>query len=130
MTQLFAIALGGALGALGRHFFAGWVHSAAGGGFPWGILAANILGSFLMGALVELFARFGAPFAEARAFLAVGVLGAFTTFSTFSLDVVLLIDRGHLVQAAGYVAGSVVLAVGGLYLGMALVRLIVSGGAT
>lgn len=129
MTQLIAIALGGALGALGRHFFAGWVVGLTGGGFPWGIFAANILGSFLMGVLVELFARVGAPFAEARAFLAVGVLGAFTTFSTFSLDAVLLIERGQLAQAAGYIAGSVVLAVGGLYLGMALMRLIASGGA-
>ncbi|MCR9222211.1 MAG: fluoride efflux transporter CrcB [Alphaproteobacteria bacterium] len=129
MTMLIAIALGGALGALGRHFLAGWVMGAVGGGFPWGIVAVNVLGSFLMGALIEVFARWGAPFAEARAFLAVGLLGGFTTFSTFSLDTVLLIERGQLVQAAGYVGGSVVLAVGGLYLGMALVRLIAGGAA-
>jgi len=129
MTQLLAIALGGALGALGRHYVAGWVATAAGGGFPWGIFAINVFGSFLMGVLVEAFARLGAPFADARAFLAVGVLGAFTTFSTFSLDAVLLIERGQPLQAAGYVAGSVVLAIGGLYLGLALTRLMLSGGA-
>ncbi|MEQ8602644.1 MAG: fluoride efflux transporter CrcB [Marivibrio sp.] len=129
MTQLLAIALGGALGALGRHYAAGWVTGALGGGFPWGIFAVNVLGSFLMGGLVEGFARLGAPFAEARAFLAVGVLGGFTTFSTFSLDAVLLIERGHIAQAAGYIVGSVVLAIGGLYFGMAVTRLALGGGA-
>lgn len=127
MTTVIAIAAGGALGALARHFLAGWVSSLAGGGFPWGIFVANVLGSFLMGVLVEVFARVGAPFAEARAFLAVGMLGAFTTFSTFSLDVVLLIERGQLLLAGVYAVGSVVLAVGGLYLGMALVRLATGG---
>lgn len=127
MTGVIAIAAGGALGALARHFLAGWVSGLPGGGFPWGILVVNILGSFLMGVLVETVARVGAPFAEARAFLAVGVLGAFTTFSTFSLDTVLLIERGQLLAAGGYVLASVVLAVGGLYLGLMLMRLVLAG---
>ncbi len=127
MTNLLAIAFGGALGALGRHFLAHWVMGITGGGFPWGIFVTNVAGSFLMGVLVECFARFGAPFQEARAFLAVGVLGAFTTFSTFSLDTVLLIERGQLMAAAGYVLGSVVLAVGGLFAGMAVVRILTGG---
>lgn len=122
MSQVLAIALGGAIGALGRHYLAGAVAQGLGHGFPWGILVVNVVGSFLMGVLVEAMARFGAPFAEARAFLAVGVLGAFTTFSTFSLDTVLLMERGQPLAALGYVLGSVVLAVGGLYGGLALVR--------
>lgn len=101
--------------------------SWTGHGFPWGIFAANILGSFLMGVLIETFARYGTPFPEARALLAVGFLGAFTTFSTFSLDTILLLERGQPLQAIAYVAGSVVLAVGGLYIGMVLVRAL--GGA-
>jgi CrcB protein len=130
MTSLIAIACGGALGALGRHFLAHWVMGWAGGGFPWGIFLVNVVGCFLMGILIEGLSRFGTPFAEARAFLSVGLLGAFTTFSTFSMDSVLLIERGQWLAAAGYIVGSVVLAIGGLYLGMALVRLLVgSAGA-
>lgn len=129
MSTLVAIAVGGALGALGRHYLAGAVMSWTGFGFPWGIFVVNLLGSFLMGILVEAFARFGVPFAQARALMAVGVLGAFTTFSTFSLDTVLLLERGQPLQAGGYVLGSVTLAIGGLYLGMLLVRALAGGGA-
>ena len=93
-----------------------------GGGFPWGILTANVLGSFLMGLLVEVSALVWQPGAALRAFLAVGLLGAFTTFSTFALDVALLYERGALALAGLYVALSVLLSVGGLFFGLWLVR--------
>ena len=122
MKMILAIAAGGALGAVARHYFAASVMKMAGSGFPWGILAANVLGSFLLGVLAQGFMTLTSPQPELRAFLVVGLLGAFTTFSTFSLDVVLLIDRGEIGLAGLYIMASVVLAVGGLFVGMVAVR--------
>ncbi len=122
MRTILAIALGGAIGATARHVFAVQVTRLAGDGFPWGILAVNVLGSFVMGVLAEGFAlRWNAPL-EVRAFLTVGILGGFTTFSSFSLDAMLLIERGQWAAAAFYMLGSVVLAVGGLFCGIYLMR--------
>ncbi len=124
MKLILAIAAGGAIGAVARHFFAAQVMHLTGGGFPWGIFAANVLGSFLMGVLVHVFMHLAEPMPALRAFLAVGVLGAFTTFSTYSLDVVLLIERAQYGQAAFYAVGSAVLAILGLMGGMAVMRLV------
>ena len=90
----------------------------------WGIFVTNGLGSFLMGVLVQGFMYLSEPMPNLRAFLTVGVLGAFTTFSTFSLEIVSLLNRGHLGMAALYTLGSVCLAVLGLYAGMMLARAI------
>jgi CrcB protein len=122
MHLILAIAAGGALGAVARHLLAQQVTHLAGGGFPYGILVANVLGSFAMGLLVEASALVWQPAPALRAFLAVGFLGAFTTFSTFSLDVALLYERGQIGLAALYVALSLLLSVGGLFLGLWLVR--------
>lgn len=124
MKMVLAIAAGGALGAVARHVFAAHVMRWTDGGFPWGIFAANVLGSFLMGVLVHLLMHLPEPMPNVRAFLVVGVLGAFTTFSTYSLDVVLLIERGQIGAAAGYALGTVVLSIGGLFAGMALSRMV------
>ena len=122
MRLILAIALGGAVGATARHVFAAQVTRLVGGGFPWGILVVNVLGSFVLGVLAEGFAlRWNAPL-EVRAFLTVGILGGFTTFSSFSLDAMLLIERGQWAAAALYMLGSVVLAVGGLFCGLVLMR--------
>jgi len=126
MKLILAIAAGGAIGAVARHLFAAQVMHWTGGGFPWGIFIANVLGSFLMGLLVHAFMHLAEPMPALRAFLAVGVLGAFTTFSTYSLDVVLLMERGAFGQAALYAIGSAVLAILGLMGGMALGRLVFS----
>lgn len=122
MKILLAIAAGGAFGALARHYVNNQVTHWLGADFPWGILVANVAGSFVMGLLVESLALVWSPPKEVNAFLAVGFLGAFTTFSTFSLQVALLYDRGQMLAAAAYIAASVVLAIGGLFAGMALVR--------
>ena len=122
MKMILAIAAGGALGAVARHYFAATVMKAADTGFPWGILAANVVGSILLGIIVQVFMTLTTPQPELRAFLVVGLLGAFTTFSTFSLDVVLLIERGEIGLAGLYIMASVVLAVGGLFVGMVGVR--------
>src|SRR3546814_306647 len=126
MNMLVAIAVGGAIGALGRHYvnvaMAGWL----GHGFPWGTVTVNILGSFVMGVLVEAMALAWSVSPELRAVLTVGFLGAFTTFSTFSLDVATLYGRGHLGLAAFYVLISVTAAIAALFLGLKLARLVLA----
>ncbi len=122
LSLLLAIAAGGAVGALGRHYVAGQAMRLLGHGFPWGTLLVNVLGSFAMGLLIEVFARYLSPSQELRAFLVVGTLGGFTTFSSFSLDVGLLHGRGELGLAALYVALSVCLSIGALFFGFWLVR--------
>lgn len=122
MKIVLAIAAGGAFGAVARHYVNNQVTHWLGAEFPWGILVANVAGSFAMGVLIESLALVWSPSKEVNAFLAVGFLGAFTTFSTFSLQVALLYDRGQMLAAALYIVASVVLAVGGLFAGMALVR--------
>jgi len=125
--SIAAVALGGAIGSVGRYLtvllVAGWL----GVGFPWGTLAVNVLGSTMMGLLFELFSRVAAPPDPLRALLLVGVLGGFTTFSSFSLDVAVLVQRGDWAAALGYVAASVILSLAGLFAGMALVRALAAG---
>ena len=124
MQMILAIAAGGALGAVLRHFLNSFAASVMGTGFPYGIFAANIIGSFLMGVLIVYFALAGEGTQTLKAsFLTVGLLGAFTTFSTFSLDAALMIERGQFLTAGLYIGGCVVLAIGGLFLGMAITRM-------
>jgi CrcB protein len=122
LAILLAVALGGALGSLLRYFVAGAVQSAAWSGFPWGIFVVNISGGFAMGLIVELGALKLQLSPEIRAFLTVGILGGYTTFSTFSLDSVLLIQRGAYLSAAAYIAGSAALSILALFAGLWLVR--------
>ncbi len=119
---LLAVAVGGALGSLLRYFVAGSIQSAAWPGFPWGIFAVNITGGLAMGIIAELAALKLNMSPEVRAFLTVGVLGGYTTFSTFSLDSVLLIERGAYTSAALYISGSAILSILALFAGMWLVR--------
>lgn len=122
MYLAIAIALGGAIGSLSRHFLSGLVQGTVGGNFPWGILAVNVIGGFLLGIVVEAAALKYSLAPEMRAFLTTGILGGFTTFSAFSLDTALFLERGELVPAAAYVLASVVLSVAALFLGLLLVR--------
>jgi len=117
-SMIVAVAAGGAIGAVGRYLVMSGVGRWIGHGFPWGTLVVNVMGSLAMGILVEVMAMTWSPSPEVRALLIVGVLGAFTTFSTFSLDVVLLLERGAVLPAALYVAASVVVCIVGLYVGM------------
>ena len=122
MHTILAIAGGGALGAVLRHFLNGLVSSLTGSQFPWGILVCNVMGSLLMGLLIALFADIWEPPQALRAFLTVGILGGFTTFSSYSMDAVMLFERGSYGQAALYTAGSVVLSLAALTGGMMFVR--------
>ena len=122
MKIILVIAAGGALGAVGRYAVMVGFGQWSGFGFPYGTMAVNIVGSFLLGVLVEIMALVWTPSEEMRVFLVVGVLGAFTTFSSFSFDTVALLQRNELVLAALYVAGSVIVSVVGFLAGLALLR--------
>jgi CrcB protein len=126
MKMLVAVAVGGAFGSIARHLLAARIMAWLGAGFPWGIFIVNVLGGLIMGALVEMMALRWSLSPEWRAFLTVGVLGGFTTFSSFSLDTVLLMQKGDFGLAAVYVVGSVALSVGALFVAMMLVRAMVS----
>ena len=117
---LLAIAIGGGLGSLARHYLSTAIYTVTGG--TWGILAVNVVGGFAMGLIVELSALKLSLSPELRAFLTTGILGGFTTFSAFSLDSALLIERGDWTGAGSYMVGSVVLSVAGLFAGLWLVR--------
>ncbi len=115
MTTYFWVALGGAVGASARYAVGVQTLRMFGPGFPWGTLGVNIVGSFLMGVLVELMALKFNVSQEIRAFLTIGVLGGFTTFSAFSLETVLMIERNDYVSVAIYIFASVVLSIMALF---------------
>lgn len=124
MLTILAVAIGGALGSVARYLAMSGVGHVTGPSFPYGTLAVNILGSFIMGVAIAYFARLGGVSNELRAFVAVGVLGGFTTFSTFSLDVVTLAKEGALMPMAAYIVFSVVLSVLALVMGLWVIRVI------
>jgi CrcB protein len=120
--MILAVAAGGALGSVARYLVGIGSTRLLGLAFPWGTLIINIAGSFLIGAFVELFAlKWDLP-QEARVFLTVGICGGFTTFSTFSLDAYVLMERGEWWLVAAYIAGSVVLSIGALVAALHVVR--------
>ncbi len=117
--------LGGGLGAALRHGINIAAARFAGTGFPYGTLFINVAGSLAMGLIAEYFAlKSGLP-QHWRLFLTTGILGGFTTFSAFSLEAALLYERGQIAGAAIYVVASVVLAIGALFAGLAIVRALV-----
>ncbi len=117
MTTFLAIAVGGAIGAVLRHAATTSLYSWVGAGFPWGTLAVNLLGSLALGAVQEAGASTLKLSPELRALIATGLLGAFTTFSTFSMDTVNLFDRSAPVAGLLYVGASVSFCVGAFYVG-------------
>jgi len=128
--NVLIVFLGGGLGAALRHGVnvLGLRVAAAGLGasFPYATLSINILGSLLMGMLVEYAVHRSGLSLQARLFLMTGVLGGFTTFSAFSLEAVMLYQRGYWGQALMYVGGSVILGIAALIVGIALVRWVAS----
>ncbi len=122
MLASIAIFIGAGLGGLMRHVLNVWITAVVGSGYPYGILAINVIGSTAMGLAAGWFAFKGAAPHELRLFLTTGILGGFTTFSAFSLDAALLIERGEGWLAALYVGSSVVLSIIGLFVGLWAVR--------
>jgi len=123
IVVFFGAGIGGALRHGANMLALRWL----GAGFPFGTLFINILGSFVMGLLTALFlVKMGLP-QHLRLFLTTGLVGGFTTFSTFSLEAALLFERGHLLQMALYVGGSVLFGIIGFFAAMWIVRSIAGG---
>ena len=121
MNGLFPVMVGGAIGAGARHLVGQILLARLGPGFPWWTLSVNIAGSLLMGLLVGWLARSGGS-DQARLFLGVGVLGGFTTFSSFSMEFWTLFERGQMAQAAAYVGASVIIGIAACGVGMVMMR--------
>ena len=124
MVYSLAVAAGGALGALSRFWLMTWVSTLGATRFPWGTFLVNVLGSCVIGVLYVMISEKLILTEQWRALLVVGYLGAFTTFSTFSLDAMLLLQDGRLLQAVLYIALSVVACLLGAWLGMSLMRVL------
>jgi len=123
MLTLALVALGGALGAVCRYLLGVALFKSLGPGLPFGTFAANVIGGLMMGVLVGVLAlRGGGDQEKWRLLLGVGVLGGFTTFSSFSLEVGLMIERRTYALAAAYSLGSVMLSVGALFVGLVAMR--------
>ena len=122
MRQVLAIAAGGAVGSLLRFWMSNWVHAFAGRTFPYGTLAVNVLGCLIMGFLFVLFIDRLSDNPVLRAGVLIGVLGGFTTFSSFSIETFNLIEQGAWAKAAANMSGSLVLCVGATWLGVMLGR--------
>lgn len=121
MNSLLLVMAGGAVGAGLRHLVGRAMLAVAGAGWPWGTLTVNIVGGLAMGLLAGVLAR-TASGEFWRLLLGVGVLGGFTTFSSFSLEAMLMLERGEIVGLFGYVALSVLGAIGALAIGLHLSR--------
>ncbi len=119
---LLQVALGGAIGASARYLTSVGAMRLMGPGFPWGTLAVNVVGSFLMGVLIVVLAQKGGM--KAAPFLMTGILGGFTTFSAFSLDAFTLYERGQSALAVTYVAASVLLSLVAIAAGVLVTRVL------
>lgn len=124
MRQLMAVAAGGAAGAVMRWLMAAGIQRLAGGAFPWGTFAVNALGSFLLGFLFVWLIERSTASELVRLALTVGFLGAFTTFSTYSLESIRLLQEGAFSLAFGNVVGQVVVCLFLTWLGVQLARIL------
>ncbi len=124
MAVLIAIALGGAIGSLARYGVTVWFENLLGAAFPYGIFLANIFGSLCIGIAFVLIVERALVADIWRPIVMVGFLGGFTTFSTFSLHAIGMMEEGRLSEAAIYVFGSVILSIAGAAAGIFLTRLL------
>lgn len=119
-----AVFIGGGIGAVLRYWLSGVIYRYAGSGFPWGTLAVNVLGSFAIGLLVTVLAERFAVSAALRVFLTIGVLGGFTTFSTFSYEAMALFNEGSFGWMSLYVLSTMIGCLAAAWLGLAAAKLL------
>jgi fluoride exporter len=124
MKTLLFVALGGSIGAVSRFLISGWIYQWLGRGFPWGTLVVNVVGSFLMGFLFFLFTERLLINSDLRTAILVGGLGALTTFSTFSIETLNLIEGGANMVALTNILVSVIVCIAAVWLGMWLARMV------
>jgi CrcB protein len=122
MINVLLVAIGGAIGSALRYLIGILTTRQYGADFPWGTVTVNIVGSFAIGLLTEMIARRFHASMELRVFLVTGILGGFTTWSSFSLDTIVLYERGGFGLAAAYVIGSTVASFAAVFGGLALGR--------
>jgi CrcB protein len=122
LNAILSIAVGGAAGSVARYGVNVASGKMFGMDFPYGTLIVNVVGSFVIGALIAIFAQIWQPSENIRLFLVTGFLGGFTTFSSFSLDFANLWQRGDYVASAAYLSASIVLSIVALFAAMALVK--------
>jgi len=122
VTTLLWVAAGGAIGASARYLTGIGAGRLLGLDFPFGTLIVNVSGCFIMGLLIGAMALFWSVGNDLRAFLTVGILGGYTTFSAFSSDILLLVERHDYSGAAIYLTASVGLSLAAVFLGVALMR--------
>ncbi len=122
MKQVLAVAAGGALGSALRFWMSTWVHGIAGRGFPYGTLTVNVLGSFVMGLLCVLLIDKLNVSLEWRAALLTGVLGGFTTFSSFSMETLTLFEMGEPFKASLYILLSIAVCLAATWVGVVVAR--------
>ncbi|MBY5386293.1 fluoride efflux transporter CrcB [Rhizobium johnstonii] len=122
MIQAILVAFGGAIGSVLRYYVGQWALRLMGPAFPWGTLAVNVVGCFVIGVFAELIARKFDASVELRLLLITGFLGGFTTFSAFSLDAISLFERGEAVAGGIYIAASVGLSMAAVIAGLAVMR--------
>lgn len=120
---LLLVGAGGFFGAITRYVVDGWVSTTSGGGFPWGTLAVNVTGSFVLGLLFALSVERGVLSPALRAPVLIGFIGAYTTFSTLTLETWRLVEDGSYLAAFGNIGGSLVLGLVAVVAGLALGRL-------
>ncbi|TCA30496.1 fluoride efflux transporter CrcB [Rhizobium leguminosarum bv. viciae] len=122
MIQALLVAFGGAIGSVLRYYVGQWALRLMGPAFPWGTLAVNVVGCFVIGVFAELIARKFNASVELRLLLITGFLGGFTTFSAFSLDAISLFERGETVAGSIYIAASVGFSMAAVIAGLATMR--------
>lgn len=122
MSNILLVAVGGAIGSVARYLVGLWATRLAGPNFPWGTLTVNVVGAFAIGLLVEMVARRFDASTEIRAFIVTGILGGFTTWSSFTLDTMVLFERGEIGLSALYLLASLLVSFAAIFAGLALGR--------
>ncbi|WP_416408730.1 fluoride efflux transporter CrcB [Agrobacterium rosae] len=122
MLNIALVAIGGAIGSIARYLVGVWSVRLAGPNFPWGTLTVNVVGAFLIGLTVEVIARRFDASSEMRVLLVTGVIGGFTTWSSFTLDAVVLLERGEIGLSALYLGASLLVSFAAIFAGLALGR--------